>query len=63
MKPLPPRLSLKQYCKFIADNLKRVDPVKAKRQKAIEEDIKVPFSLPPRRTADVPSEERGWDAD
>jgi hypothetical protein len=39
----PPHLSMKEYCQFIADNLKHVDPIKCKRQKAIEEVIDVPF--------------------
>jgi hypothetical protein len=46
-RPLPPRLSLKEYCQWIADNLKRVDPVKAKRQKEIEEQINHRFTLKP----------------
>ena len=36
---IPPHLSMKEYCQFVADNLKRVDPEKARRQKEAEERI------------------------
>ena len=42
---MPPRVNAMEYLAFVTELLSHVDPVKAARQKAIEEQIIVPFSL------------------
>jgi hypothetical protein len=43
--PLPPRLTMDEYVVWIQSTLQQADPVKAARQKAIQEQITVPFRL------------------
>ena len=43
--PLPPRLGMDDYASFVADSLSLKDPVKVALQKAIEEQIQMPFRL------------------
>jgi hypothetical protein len=40
-----PRLGMDDYAAFVTELLSHADPVKAARQKALEERIDVPFSL------------------
>ena len=53
--PLPPRLSMDEYAEFVEASLRECNRAHAKRQKEIEERIKVPFRIsgdtPPARTA------------
>ncbi|MDX9974001.1 MAG: hypothetical protein RBU21_13535 [FCB group bacterium] len=42
-----PRLSMDEYAEFIEELLAHADPVKIARQKAIEKQIKTPFSFKP----------------
>ena len=42
---MPPRVNAMEYLAFVMELVSHVDPVKAARQKAIEEQITVPFSL------------------
>jgi len=43
----PPRLSMEQYIEFLGASMQLVDPEKARRQKELEENILVMFSLRP----------------
>jgi len=43
--PLPPRLSMDQYADFVEDSLRNCDPVRAARQKEMEERIRTPFRM------------------
>lgn len=40
-----PRLSMDDYLAFVTELMSHVDPIKAARQKAFEEQITVPFSF------------------
>jgi hypothetical protein len=42
-----PRLSMEEYVAFVGANAMQCDPEKAKRQKELEENIHVMFSLHP----------------
>ena len=46
--PPPPTLTMDEYADFIMDSLAHADPDKVLRQKAIEEQIRVPFRYPSR---------------
>ncbi len=43
--PLPPRLTMDEYVTWIEATLQQADPVKAARQKTIQEQIKAPFRI------------------
>ena len=42
---MPPRVNAAEYLAFVTELMLHVDPIKAARQKAVEERITVPFSL------------------
>ena len=42
----PPHLTMDEYVTWIQASLEHVDPAKAARQKAIQEQITVPFRIP-----------------
>lgn len=46
---MPPRVNTADYLAFVAELLARADPVKAARQKNLEERITVPFRLHPEK--------------
>ncbi len=45
VRPMPPRLSMDEYVDFIERSLRQCDPAQARRQKELEERIKLPFSM------------------
>lgn len=42
---VPPHLSMDEYVEFVQASMQLVDPEKARRQKELEENIQVMFSL------------------
>ncbi|MFA4943113.1 MAG: hypothetical protein WC789_00240 [Lentisphaeria bacterium] len=44
-QPLPPHLTMDEYAAWIQASLQQLDPVKAVRQKAMQEQISAPFQL------------------
>jgi hypothetical protein len=52
LNPLPPRLSMDEYADFVEASILESDPVRAARQKDLEERIMAPFRMasePPAR--------------
>ncbi len=45
-EPLPPRLTMDEYCEWVMDTVCRMSPAHIARQKAIEKRIAVPFCFP-----------------
>jgi ABC-type Na+ transport system ATPase subunit NatA len=43
--PVPPRLTMEEYVEFVGASMLLIDPEKARRQKELEENIQVMFSL------------------
>jgi hypothetical protein len=43
--PLPPRLTMDEYVVWIQSTLQQADPIKAARQKAVQEQITAPFQI------------------
>jgi hypothetical protein len=43
--PAPPRLTMEEYVEFVRASMLLIDPEKARRQKELEENIQVMFSL------------------
>jgi hypothetical protein len=43
--PPPPRLTMDEYVAWIEATLQQADPVKVAQQKALQEQIKVPFRI------------------
>ena len=43
--PPPPHLTMDEYVAWIQTSLQQVDPVKAARQKALQEQITTPFQI------------------
>ena len=47
----PPHLSMDDYAAWIQASLEQVDPIKAARQKAMQEQIAVPFRIRTKETS------------
>ena len=45
-EPLPPRLTMDEYCEWVMDTVCRLSPAHIARQKALEKRIEVPFFFP-----------------
>jgi hypothetical protein len=48
-----PRLTMDEYVEFVGASMLLIDPEKARRQKELEENIQVMFSLKPPPTSPV----------
>ena len=44
---LPPRMSMEEYCEFVAELMRTADPEKVRKQKAIEKNPRVRFRIIP----------------
>ena len=56
--PLPPHLSMDEYCEFVEAAIRECDPALAARQKDLEGRIKKPFRMTPTRLSSPPAVDR-----